>query len=111
MEESLQDALNQIIGYFRKKGKHMNHEIKPNRQKKCKIQRVYMLFFAFGLWTLFIPLGFADVVDDLMSAARVMKFKAESMAMGFRVDDVEGKRIELDDFRGKVVLLDFWATW
>ena len=51
------------------------------------------------------------MVDDLMSAARVMKFKAESMAMGFRVDDVEGKRIELDDFRGKVVLLDFWATW
>jgi len=89
----------------------MKHEIKQNRQKKCKMKRVYMLFFAFGLSTLFIPLGFADVVDDLMSAARVMKFKAEFMALDFTIDDVEGKRVELYDFRGKVVLLAFWATW
>ncbi len=89
----------------------MKHEIKQNRQKKCKMKRVYMLFFAFGLWGFFIPLGFADVVDDLMSAAGVMKFKAEFMALDFTINDVEGKRVELDDFRGKVVLLAFWATW
>jgi cytochrome oxidase Cu insertion factor (SCO1/SenC/PrrC family) len=70
-----------------------------------------MLFFAFGLLGFFIPLGFADVVDDLMSAARVMKFKAELMALDFTINDVEGKRVGLDDFRGKVVLLAFWATW
>jgi len=75
------------------------------------MKRVYMLFFAFGLWGFFIPLGFADVVDDLMSAARVIKFKAELMALDFTINDVEGKRVELYDFRGKVVLLDFWATW
>lgn len=89
----------------------MKHAIKQNRQKQCKMKRVYMLFFAFGLWGFFIPLGFADVVDDLMSAARVIKFKAELMALDFTINDVEGKRVELYDFRGKVVLLDFWATW
>jgi peroxiredoxin len=27
------------------------------------------------------------------------------------LQDMAGKTIKLDDFRGKVVLLDFWATW
>jgi peroxiredoxin len=33
------------------------------------------------------------------------------MAPPFAVTTVDGKRVSLDDFEGKVVLLDFWATW
>src|SRR5260370_34576991 len=32
-------------------------------------------------------------------------------APAFPVKDSSGKRIELQQYRGKVVLLDFWATW
>jgi peroxiredoxin len=32
-------------------------------------------------------------------------------APAFTLQDLNGKSISLSDFRGKVVILDFWATW
>lgn len=29
----------------------------------------------------------------------------------FELDDLSGRRVTLEQYRGKVVLLDFWATW
>jgi thiol-disulfide isomerase/thioredoxin len=33
------------------------------------------------------------------------------MAPAFAVNTMDGQRVSLDDLKGKVVLLDFWATW
>ncbi len=33
------------------------------------------------------------------------------VAPPFSLKDIEGKQLSLSDYRGKVVLLDFWATW
>jgi peroxiredoxin len=33
------------------------------------------------------------------------------MAPPFAITDTNGQRISMDDLQGKVVLLDFWATW
>jgi peroxiredoxin len=32
-------------------------------------------------------------------------------ARDFRVDSLDGKKVSLGDYRGSVVLLNFWATW
>lgn len=34
-----------------------------------------------------------------------------AMAMDFTQNDVDGKPVKLSDFKGKYVLLDFWASW
>ncbi len=33
------------------------------------------------------------------------------LAPNFKLPDLSGKKIELKDYRGKVVFLNFWATW
>jgi len=34
-----------------------------------------------------------------------------SKAADFTLQDMNGKNVRLSDYRGKVVLLEFWATW
>ena len=34
-----------------------------------------------------------------------------SLAPDFQLNDLNGKQVSLSDFRGKPVLLNFWATW
>jgi len=49
-------------------------------------------------------------------ATAPMARRAESPLIGkpapsFTLQDLNGKQVSLSDFKGKVVLLDFWATW
>ncbi|WP_455370555.1 peroxiredoxin family protein [Petrachloros mirabilis] len=37
--------------------------------------------------------------------------KPGQVAPDFRLRDMNGQMVSLSDFRGKVVLLNFWATW
>src|SRR5215471_16755665 len=52
----------------------------------------------------------------LYLASRRAAQKPKSAASGnsapdFTVTDINGKKLSLANYRGKVVLLDFWATW
>jgi peroxiredoxin len=38
-------------------------------------------------------------------------FAEDGMAPGFTLRDINKKEVKLSDYRGKVVLINFWATW
>ena len=44
-------------------------------------------------------------------AASQKQAKDRKPAPEFALKDADGRPVKLSDFRGKVVLLDFWATW
>ena len=61
--------------------------------------------------------GFASYYSDLKTKAfGDLKAKIESKlvtekAPSFTLSDTDGKEVSLSDYKGKIVILDFWATW
>lgn len=57
--------------------------------------------------------GNEDAPFDLgtFTLKAVKNLKIGEIAPGFNVKTLEDKPLKLSDFRGKYVLLDFWATW
>lgn len=55
----------------------------------------------------------AEVQAALASRTReqVVKTMISEVAPAFVVKDVNGKEVSLADFKGKTIVLDFWATW
>jgi len=54
----------------------------------------------------------ATVAVQPAQDANVIQFvKNPDAAPAFQLNDLEGKPLSLDEARGKIVLLNFWATW
>src|SRR5262249_10115357 len=51
------------------------------------------------------------LADSRSASAQSRTPAAERIAPDFSRVDLDGKKIRLSSFRGKVVLLNFWATW
>ncbi len=49
--------------------------------------------------------------QDLFSKAGIQAIKSGTKAPHFSLEDLNGKKTELRHYRGKVVFLNFWATW
>jgi thiol-disulfide isomerase/thioredoxin len=51
-------------------------------------------------------------VSALESTGRTIRPPSAELAPDFEVADLmTGKKLKLSDYKGKVVILDFWATW
>ena len=59
-----------------------------------------------GLWRVW--LGRQQVAEQSRPA---MSGVAQALAPDFTLADLDGGTVRMDDLRGKVVLLNFWATW
>lgn len=48
---------------------------------------------------------------DLDAASTSIAAREPFMAPTFEVQDLDGNAVSLEDFRGKLVIVNFWATW
>jgi thiol-disulfide isomerase/thioredoxin len=48
---------------------------------------------------------------DYFSALNIIKPSQKVTAPDFSIDSLDGEQVTLSDFRGKVIFLNFWATW
>lgn len=51
------------------------------------------------------------VLGFLLALAPTVAFGQNSKAPAFSLKDIQGRKISLSKYRGKVVLLNFWAAW
>jgi peroxiredoxin len=49
--------------------------------------------------------------DDLFSKIRINPIKGDKRVPDFSLVDLNGKKVGLKQFKGKIIFLNFWATW
>jgi peroxiredoxin len=76
-------------------------DLHPMSLSRRKI--IVPLFFVLGLIAMYaIRTPFQGFVEPVTEG---------TVAPDFALKDLEGKEVRLSDYQGKVVLLNFWATW
>src|SRR5882724_12086454 len=58
-----------------------------------------------------VPVGVVAAADQPTVRAPLQSASDRKPAPNFTLKDSSGRTVELKDYRGKVLLLDFWATW
>ena len=84
---------------------------KGDLAKRFMTKRIRIFTIAVVVWAVGLPLGSGYAGDDPMAEAGVLKLLERKKAPDFSLEDPDGNRVKLTEFRGKIVLLDFWATW
>ena len=64
-----------------------------------------------GLFFSFIFTGLAQANSNLYQAMNIEPLSAPKQAPAFKLEKLDGQQAQLSDYSGKLVLLNFWATW
>ena len=70
-------------------------------------RRLLLFLFLFALW----PAGLSAAEDDRLKKLGFLVQEGIVESPGFSTEDAAGNRVDFASFRGKLVLLNFWATW
>jgi peroxiredoxin len=57
------------------------------------------------------PVAVVVAMACAVAALSAQKDALKPANLNFSFKDTSGKKVPLSDFKGKVILLDFWATW
>lgn len=66
---------------------------------------------AFALLTLGVPLDWPFRRHETVARGAACPADAKPANLNFTLKDMNNQEVRLSDFKGKVILLDFWATW
>ena len=58
-----------------------------------------------------LTVGSAGAAGPDFASLQVQPYEPPKPAPAFALPSIDGRTVRLEDFRGKVVLLFFWATW
>jgi thiol-disulfide isomerase/thioredoxin len=66
---------------------------------------------ALALLTMAVPLEWPFHDHTELAEGPACPADAQTANLNFAMKDVNDREVRLSDFKGKVILLDFWATW
>jgi thiol-disulfide isomerase/thioredoxin len=88
-------------------------ETTPDRPRRSASARVMALLVIAGMVAAWIAYAVFFTGHPLTAAIDGLPWAPEGhrRAPDFRIRTLEGRELSLSDLRGKVLILDFWATW
>ena len=75
------------------------------KRGKAFFRCLLVIFILLGLY------GLTAAGEDLFQKIGAKQMKDKRKAPNFCLQDLNGRKVELKNFKGKVVFLNFWATW
>jgi cytochrome oxidase Cu insertion factor (SCO1/SenC/PrrC family) len=80
-------------------------KMEPVMKKICVLPVFVALFICLTGYNM------SCAADDPFEAAGATKIMEKPVAPGFILKDISGRPVDFEDYKGKFVLLFFWATW